>query len=108
MILGVKGKVYSSMEMARALGITKRTLYRWLYDGVLPEPARISIGGSTIRLWSEAELKKARAITGQRERTPILEAVLEAWPQIRSAHPLQYSVSGSIHTFGFSTVDEEI
>ena len=37
----------------------KKTLLRWLYSGKLAEPKIIRTPGATIRVWAEADLKRA-------------------------------------------------
>jgi predicted DNA-binding transcriptional regulator AlpA len=49
-------------EVARLAGISKRTLLRWLYDGKLPEPKRLQIGGVDARVWSEKDLPAVKAL----------------------------------------------
>ena len=51
---------YSTAEVAKAIGVSKNTLLRWLYAGTLPEPKRETFGGVENRIWSEKDLEKAR------------------------------------------------
>jgi hypothetical protein len=50
---------YSTGQVARQIGVDKKTLLRWLYSGKLAEPKIITAPGATIRVWSEADLKRA-------------------------------------------------
>ena len=55
-------KYYSTVTVAREIGVDKQTLLRWLWAGKLAEPRkRHHNGGVDVRLWSERELKAARA-----------------------------------------------
>jgi DNA-binding transcriptional MerR regulator len=51
---------YSSQGVADELGIHKRTLMQWLYDGKIPEPQRIEQPGVVYRLWTEKDLERVR------------------------------------------------
>lgn len=48
-------------EVAALCGITKRTLLRWLYAGKVPEPKRLEVGGSEVRVWTEKDVAKVKA-----------------------------------------------
>lgn len=50
----------STVEVARVIGVDKSTLLRWLYAGKLPEPKQETFGGVESRVWSEADLKRAK------------------------------------------------
>jgi predicted DNA-binding transcriptional regulator AlpA len=45
----------STVQVARILGITKKTLYRMLSDGRIPEPPRDP--SNNYRLWSPQEVQ---------------------------------------------------
>lgn len=52
---------FSTLEVAKAVGISKMTLLRWLYAGEIAEPAyKIRIGNIDNRLWSQSELDAVR------------------------------------------------
>ena len=40
--------------------MNKATLLRWLYAGKLPEPETQTFGGVQSRVWSEADLNRAK------------------------------------------------
>jgi len=50
---------YSSGQVARKIGVDKKTLLRWLYANKLAEPEIIKTAGMTIRVWREADLHRA-------------------------------------------------
>lgn len=56
--------MYSTAEVAKALGVNKRTLLRWLYAGEIPEPER-KMGANDSRIWTEEELDNARRYRDQ-------------------------------------------
>jgi excisionase family DNA binding protein len=50
----------STSEVAKLVGIHKRTLLAWLYAGKIREPKRCAAGGQDVRLWSDPEVERAR------------------------------------------------
>lgn len=53
---------YTTGEVAAQIGVSKKTLLRWLWGGKLTEPKqRIAIGSIENRIWSAADLERARA-----------------------------------------------
>jgi excisionase family DNA binding protein len=53
-------KTYSTLQVAKLLGIGSDTLYRWMHEGKVPTPRVESFAGMTVRLWSESELEQAK------------------------------------------------
>jgi len=53
-------KTYSTVQVAKALEIGTDTLHRWMREKKVPTPPIRSIGGVTVRLWSEDDLDKAK------------------------------------------------
>ncbi|MCU1286383.1 MAG: hypothetical protein JWO13_2733 [Acidobacteriales bacterium] len=51
---------YSTAQVAKKIGVVKKTLLRWLEAGKLPEPKRHENGGQSIRLWTDRDLERAR------------------------------------------------
>lgn len=58
----------STAEVAEEIGISKNTLLRWLYAGKLKEPKHETFGGVESRVWSAADLERARAFRAQHYR----------------------------------------
>ena len=52
--------MYSTVQVARIIGINKTTLLRWLYAGRVPEPKHVTYAGQDLRMWTEDDLKRAR------------------------------------------------
>lgn len=48
------------------LGVSQRTLYRWLYDGLVPEPRTAIAGKVKLRTWSAKDVEKARKVAQRR------------------------------------------
>jgi len=62
-------RMYSTDQVAKELGVTKKTLRRWLIAGELPEPShRLVLGKVETRLWTEDELIFAKAYKEQNYR----------------------------------------
>jgi hypothetical protein len=52
---------YSTAECAKEIGVNKSTLLRWLYASKLPEPKHETFGVVDSRVWTAADLERARA-----------------------------------------------
>jgi predicted site-specific integrase-resolvase len=58
---------YSTVEVAKKLGIAQPNLQRLIRTGRIEAPPIQSLGRVKIRLWSDEDIKKARkAIKGER------------------------------------------
>lgn len=53
-------KGYSTVEVARMVGIQKGTLRNWLQRGAIPEPKRQSNGGQVVRIWTARDVERVR------------------------------------------------
>ena len=58
--IGHMRNIASTQEVADKIGVAKRTILRWLYAGKIPEVSRQRIGGIEVRLWSKADIQRAR------------------------------------------------
>jgi predicted site-specific integrase-resolvase len=60
---------YTTAEVAKAIGVDKSTLLRWLYAGKLAEPKqKITIGSIENRVWTVADQERARAFREEKYR----------------------------------------
>lgn len=59
---------FSTAEVAKTIGVGKSTLLRWLQTGQLAEPKRETFGGVESRIWSAADVQRAKAFREQRYR----------------------------------------
>jgi DNA-binding transcriptional MerR regulator len=50
----------TTQKVADLVGVSKRQLLRWLYDGKIAEPKRERIGATEIRVWSATDIRRAR------------------------------------------------
>jgi excisionase family DNA binding protein len=53
-------KKFSTLKVAKLLGVGSDTLYRWMHEGKVPTPEVKSFAGMTVRLWSESDLEQAK------------------------------------------------
>ena len=53
---------YSTRKAAKKLGISWRTINRYIVGKKFPLPKMQRIGGVRVRLWSEADIEKVRRI----------------------------------------------
>ncbi|HZS70273.1 MAG TPA: MerR family DNA-binding transcriptional regulator [Candidatus Acidoferrum sp.] len=61
----VSAHFYGTRQVAIALGVSKKTIYRWLERRLIPEPRRTAAG---YRLWTEQEVESLRRERIQRRR----------------------------------------
>jgi hypothetical protein len=50
----------TTLDVARELEVSKNTIFNWLRSGKLKEPKSIAVGGISVRVWSDADLDRAR------------------------------------------------
>ena len=53
-------KTYSTVQVAELLDIGTDTLHRWMREKKVPTPPIQSVGGMSVRMWSEEDIMKAR------------------------------------------------
>ena len=53
-------KRYTTHEAAKAIRVSYLTLLRWLYAKKITEPERMIYGGQSLRLWTKADIERAR------------------------------------------------
>jgi hypothetical protein len=51
---------YSTAEVARTVGVDKKTLLRWLWARKIAEPRHHTNGGQDVRIWTERDLQRVR------------------------------------------------
>jgi len=66
-------KGLSTRQVAKKIGTTSRTLFRWIEGGLLPSPKRLVMPGQAWYIWNEGDVKRARKVkkTVKRGRKPI-------------------------------------
>ena len=52
----------STAQAAKLIGVSKSTLLRWLSEGSMGEPQRISVAGVPWRVWAENDIVEARRV----------------------------------------------
>ncbi len=53
-------KGYSTVEVARVVGVHKATLRRWLQSGAIPEPKHNRVAGVGYRIWTARDVERVR------------------------------------------------
>jgi excisionase family DNA binding protein len=53
---------FSTQQVAKKLGIGIATLTRHIQAGKIPAPKTTLVGGMRIRLWSDADIERVRAL----------------------------------------------
>jgi len=57
-LLGMKS--ISTAEVVKIIGVNRRTLYRWLYSGKIPEPKRGYLAGRDFRIWTPRDVERVK------------------------------------------------
>jgi len=52
----------STAQAAKEIGVTTRTLFRWLELGLLPEPRRVKMPAYDWRIWSAQDIERAKRV----------------------------------------------
>lgn len=60
--------MYSTVEIARLVGIDKTTLLRWLYAGTITEPRHRQFAGQDVRVWSKRDLQRVKKYKAENYR----------------------------------------
>lgn len=60
-------QMYSTAQVASAIGVSKKTLLRWLWSGKLAEPKQ-TIGSLDSRVWTASDLDRAKRYREQNYR----------------------------------------
>jgi excisionase family DNA binding protein len=63
-------KRYTTNEAARELGVHRVTLQRWIADGRITAPAIEEVGVLKFRLWTAADIERARKQIKRAEAKP--------------------------------------
>jgi predicted site-specific integrase-resolvase len=64
-------KTYSTQQAARKIGVSFRTLNRWLALGLIRPSMAIPMGrGRTLWRWSETDIAKGRKVKAQQHPGP--------------------------------------
>ena len=57
-------KYLTTTEAAKAVGITRATIYEWIKRGMVRAP-KLQLGnGHAVRLWSESDVARLKAMKG--------------------------------------------
>jgi len=60
----VAARTYTTREAAKALGVSPQTLYTWIERRQIEAPSPIRLGQSTIRIWTAADIERAKKFKG--------------------------------------------
>jgi excisionase family DNA binding protein len=53
-------KTYSTVEVAKLLGVGNDTLHRWIHSKVIPAPPIQRLGKVSVRLWTDKDMEKVK------------------------------------------------
>jgi excisionase family DNA binding protein len=60
-----KMEKYTMAQVAKQLGISRQTLYSWIEAGHVTAPKPTAIGKKLFRLWTSADIERARKFKGR-------------------------------------------
>ena len=64
-------KTFSTQEAAKKMGISFRTLNRWLFRGLIRPSLEFAIGGGrTLWRWTEADISRGRNVKAAQKPGP--------------------------------------
>ncbi len=63
-------KLYSTVEVAKAAGVRRATLQHWIKTGKITAPPIRLIRNRAVRLWTEAQRKRIRKLSGSFKSGP--------------------------------------
>ena len=67
----MKKKTWSTQQAAKKMGVSFRTLNRWLFRGLIRPSVAIPIGGGrTLWRWNEADIAKGRKVKAAQKPGP--------------------------------------
>jgi len=55
---------YTTPEAAKLIGVSRQTLQAWVKGRMIPPPELIEIGNVAVRLWSKADIQRAKRFKG--------------------------------------------
>jgi excisionase family DNA binding protein len=68
----MSAKLLSTVEVAAAVGVPRATLQYWIKTGKIAAPKTKLRGGVAVRLWTGAQVEKARKLKGSLKPGPQL------------------------------------
>jgi DNA-binding transcriptional MerR regulator len=63
-------KNYTTPEAAKLVGISRQTLQAWVKSESFEPPQLIEVGNVAVRLWTDADIKRAKQFKGTLRRGP--------------------------------------
>jgi DNA-binding transcriptional MerR regulator len=70
----VSRKLYTTVEVAKASGVPRATLQHWIKTGKLLAPRVRLLKNRAVRLWTEAQMKRIRKLSGTFKSGPVKKA----------------------------------
>jgi len=66
----MSAKTYTTGQAAQQIGVSRQTLQAWIAAGEISAPKPIGAGKVTLRLWTSADIEKAKKFKGTLRRGP--------------------------------------
>jgi DNA-binding XRE family transcriptional regulator len=62
---------YTTVEAAKRIGVSRQTLQAWCKGRFIDAPEPIEIGNMSVRLWTKADIQRAKRFKGTLRRGPV-------------------------------------
>jgi excisionase family DNA binding protein len=59
---------YATGAAAKRIGVSRQTLQAWIDRKEIPTPKLTRVGGVSVRLWTDADIERARKFKGALKR----------------------------------------
>jgi DNA-binding transcriptional MerR regulator len=66
----MKSKLLSTVAVAQEIGVARSVLQYWIKEGMITAPKTKLRNGVAVRLWTAADVEKARKLKGSIKRGP--------------------------------------
>jgi DNA-binding transcriptional MerR regulator len=66
----MSSKLLSTVKLADEVGVPRSTLQYWIKEGKIAAPKTMLRNGVAVRLWTTADIEKARKLKGALKRGP--------------------------------------
>lgn len=71
------GKMFSTAEAAKQIGVSRQTLQMWIANNLIEAPPATTFGKIAVRMWSAEDIRKAKRFKGTLKPGPKKRGSLE-------------------------------
>ncbi len=63
-------RTYTTVEVAKSIGVSRQTLQAWIASRGIKAPKLVILANMRVRIWTDADVAKARMFKGTLKRGP--------------------------------------